>query len=80
MEEVDGRLAVTDLDTAGHWFVRFWIGDFHSSPVEEQAAHAAEEYAAEWGPQQTPATVPAFPVLGERNVESGGPCTPERKG
>ena len=48
--------------------------------MEEQAAqHAAEEHAAEWGPQPNPATVPAFPVLGERNVEFGGPCTPERR-
>ena len=61
MEEIDGRLAVTDVDAAGQQYVKFWIDDFHSSPVEEQAVqHAAEECAAEWEPQQPPVSVPAF--------------------
>ena len=30
-------------------------------------------------PQQPPVSVPAFPVFSERNVESRGPCTPERR-
>ena len=61
MEEVDGRLAVTDVDSSGQRYVKFWIDDFPTSLVEEQAAHhAAEEYAAEGEAQQLPASIPAF--------------------
>ena len=56
----------TDLSNFGSM-----ISNFHSSLVEEQAAqHAAEEYAAEWQPQQPLVTVSPFPVVSERNVES----------
>ena len=55
MEEVDGRLAVTDVDPNGQRFVKFWIDDFAGSPREEQSAHhAAEEHAAVRDPQHFP--------------------------
>ena len=78
MEEVDGRLAVTDVDSNGHRYVKFWIDEFHGSPVGEEAAHhAAEEYAAEREPQQLPASIPAFPMFNERSAERRVPRTPE---
>ena len=46
MEEIAGRLAVTDVDSSGQRLVKFWIDDFPSSP--------AEEYARARGSQQCP--------------------------
>ena len=78
MEEVDGRLAVTDVDSNGQRYVKFWIDEFHNSPAEEQAAHhAAEEHGAERELQQPPASILAFSVCSERSAESRVPRTPE---
>ena len=80
MEEVDGRLAVTDVDSNGQRYVKFCIDEFHSNPAEEQAAHhVAEEYVAERERQQLPASILAFPVFSERSAESRAPRTPERR-
>ena len=74
MEEIDGRLAVTDVDYNGQRYVKFWIDDLPSSPTEEQATnHIAEERAA--ARKQFPMPIPAFPVLGERTAEPRAPHT-----
>ena len=70
IEEVDGRLAVTDVDSNGQRYVKFWSDDFPSSHMEEQAAHHTAEDAARRDPQQFPASIPTFPVFSERNAES----------
>ena len=47
MEEIDGRLAVVDVDSHGNRFVRFWIDDPPGIPTEERTTpHAAEEHVA----------------------------------
>ena len=71
---------MTDVDSNGQSYVKFWIDDFHGSPAEEQAArHVAEERATEREPQQLPMAIPAFPVFSERSAESRAPRTPERR-
>ena len=71
---------MADVDATGQRCVKFWIDEAYDSSVEEQAAqHAAEEHDAEWVPQDPPVSVPTFPAFGDRNVESRGPCTPDRR-
>ena len=80
MEEVDGRLAVTDVGSNGPRYVKFWIDKFSNSPMEEQATyHPTEEHAAARDPQQSPVSIPMLPVFSERNAESRVPRTPERR-
>ena len=45
LEEVDGRLAVTDKDphTPGARFVRFWVDDVPINP-EDSRSHGDEEH------------------------------------
>ena len=43
VKEIDGKLAVTDVDSSGNRFVKFWIDDIPSSPVEEPTAPHKEE-------------------------------------
>ena len=77
MEEIDGRMAVTDVDPNGQRYVKFWIDAFPGSPREEHVLqHPVEELAATRDLPQFPMSVPALPVLGERNAETRGPQTP----
>ena len=70
MEEIDGRLAVTDVDSNGQSLSSF--GSTISPNSERQAAHStAEEYAMARGSQQSPTPIPAFPVFREE-VQSQG--------
>ena len=34
LEEMDGRLAVTDKDSSGNRYVKFWVDEAPTSPVE----------------------------------------------
>ena len=65
LEEVDGRLAVTDEDphNPGTRFVRFWVDEVPISP-EDSRSHGDEEHPN--------------PLAIARDV-SRGPMTPERR-
>ena len=65
LEEVDGRLAVTDEDphTPGVRYVKFWVDEVPNSP-EGSRSHADEE--------------PTSPLANARDV-SRAPMTPERR-
>ena len=80
MEQIDGRLAVTDVDSNEQRFIKFWIDDFPSTPGEEQPAHhTAEEHAATRDPQHFPLSIPTFPVFSERNAKPRAPRTPDTR-
>ena len=62
VEEIDGRLAVTDVDATGQRNVKFWIDGPYDSPEEEQAVqHATEEPDMGWTPREPPVSIPTFP-------------------
>ena len=42
-EEMDGRLAVTDEDSRGVRYVKFWVDDAPGSPAEGRASSLGEE-------------------------------------
>ena len=65
MEEINARMAVTDIDPNAQVYVKFWNDDFPSSPREEHAVQRpVEELAATRDLPQFPMSVPAFSVLG----------------
>ena len=43
LEELDGRLAVTDEDSRGSWYVKFWVDDAPGCPTESRNPTAGEE-------------------------------------
>ena len=75
VEEIDGKLAVTDVDPSGNRFVKFWIDDVPSSLVEPTAPLGGEPVVTRSSHSQF--TVPLF--LAERNGEQA-PMIPERRG
>ena len=77
MEEIDGRLTVTDVDPSGNRFVKFWIDDFPSSPAGEATAPLGGEPVLTRGSQRS--IVPPFPLLGGEGGVERGPSTPERR-
>ena len=80
MEEIDGRLAVTDVDSRGNRFVKFWIDGPLIGPTEEQSTPRGEEpTVSRIGPSQC--MVPPFPFATERHGEPSprAPRTPDRE-
>ena len=63
VEEIDGCMAMTDVDAAGQRCVKFWIDNTHDSSIGEQAVqHVADEYR-EASPSQEPSvSVPTLPL------------------
>ena len=79
-EDIDGNLAVADVDAAGHRYVEFWIDSAHVPPAEEPAAqHVAEEDEATTT-GDPPMSTPAFPVFGARTVKSREHLPPDQRG
>ena len=78
VEELDGRLAVTDVDSSGNRFVKHWLDAPFSSPAEEPVASVGGEPVMTRGLQHSQPTVPPLPFLGERNVERT-PLSTERR-
>ena len=70
LEEVDGRLAVVDVDSSANRFVKFWVGGPPGIPMEERTATpAVEENVEARSSQQFQAMVPPFPLFTERTVD-----------
>ena len=61
LEEIDGRLAVTDVDSHAHGvrYVKFWVDEAPSSPIEGRSP-AGEEAPSHVSPHH--AGVPPFPI------------------
>ena len=65
LEEMDGRLAVTDEDSRGIRCVKVWVDEAPRSPGEGRASSLGEE-----GPPRAPysqVSVPPFPSLSARD-------------
>ena len=61
IEEIEGRLAVTDVDSSGNRFVKFWIDDTPSSPAEEPTVPLGGEPVVTRSSQHSQFTVPISP-------------------
>ena len=75
LEEMDGRLAVTDEDSHGVRFVKFWINGAPSSPTEGRASSLGEDAPRALYPS---VGTPPFPSLSARDG-SRVPTSPERR-
>ena len=76
LEDVDGRLAVTDADSHGIRHVKFWVGDALSGPAENRSPVGAEAPSRVSLHHHT--GIPPFPSLGAR-VNSRTPASPQRR-
>ena len=64
LQEIDGRLAVVDVDSRGNRFVRFWVDSLLDVPMEERTnTLAAEEHVEARDTRHVQAMVPPFPLL-----------------
>ena len=74
--EMDGRLAVTDEDSSGNRYVKFWVDEAPNSPVEGRTSALDDEVP----PRASHAhvSVPPFPSLSARDGEQAPP-SPERR-
>ena len=63
VEDIDGRLAVTDVDPSGNRFVKLWIDELPGGSVEEPTAPLGGEPAVTRS-SHSQFTVPPFPFRG----------------
>ena len=74
LEEMDGRLVVTDKGSHAVRYVKFWVDDTISSPAEGRASSLGEEAPS----RVSYASIPPFPSLSARDV-GRVPTSPERR-
>ena len=58
---MEGRLAVTDMDSNGNRFVKFWVDETPTSLREEMTTPVGDENVSSRVPHAYP-TVPPFPM------------------
>ena len=67
LQEVDGRLAVVDVDSSGNRFVRFWVDSPLDVPMEERTTiPAAGEHVEARDAPHAQTIVPPFPLFTDR--------------
>ena len=76
LEEMDGRLAVTDEDSRGFRYVKFWVDDTPGSPAEGRASSVGAEAPSRVSYPHV--STPPFPSLSARD-EGRVPPSPERR-
>ena len=77
LEDMDGRLAVTDVDFNGNRFVKFWVDETPISPREERTTPPGDENLSPRVPHVYSAA-PPFPNLTMGNGERAQ-TLPERR-
>ena len=77
LEDIDGRLAVTDEDScaSGVRYMKFWVDDAPTNPIEGRSP-VGEEAPSRASPHHV--GIPPFPNLSARDI-SRVPTSPERR-
>ena len=61
LEEMEGRLAVTDEDPSGNRYVKFWVDETPTSPTEEKILPMGDDMSSRVPPNHS--FVPPCPSL-----------------